>query len=148
MQLSKTTAWPYKLFKSLTPATKNIYKLTIFYQLKLDNTLKSNTFFASKFHRAYIDTTVSPRIPVWGSKTKVRRRNVAIKNIEVQGKMAAIDPKIEEILSPFRERVKIQGDIVREMKAAGKPDLDVKKAVQELKVRKKEVMNTLPMNNR
>lgn len=48
-------------------------------------------------------------------------------------------PNIEEILLPFRGRVKIQGDLVRELKAAGNPDFDVKKAVQELKARQKEL---------
>jgi glycyl-tRNA synthetase len=30
-----------------------------------------------------------------------------------------------------------QGDVVRDLKAAGAPELDVKKAVNELKIRKK-----------
>ncbi|XP_017764009.1 PREDICTED: glycine--tRNA ligase isoform X2 [Eufriesea mexicana] len=47
------------------------------------------------------------------------------------------DPKIEEILSPLRESVKEQGDYVRELKSNGAPELDIKKAVAELKVRKK-----------
>ncbi|KAK7866632.1 hypothetical protein R5R35_011539 [Gryllus longicercus] len=47
------------------------------------------------------------------------------------------DPKTEEILAPLRAAVKEQGDIVRNLKAAGAPDLDVKKAVAELKLRKK-----------
>ncbi|KAI4465245.1 glycyl-trna synthetase/dna polymerase subunit gamma-2 [Holotrichia oblita] len=41
------------------------------------------------------------------------------------------DPKLEEILAPLR------GDIVRKLKAEGAPDLDVKQAVAELKLRKK-----------
>jgi len=40
-------------------------------------------------------------------------------------------------LAPFRAKVKEQGDLVRAMKAEGKPELDVKKAVAELKTRKK-----------
>ena len=48
-----------------------------------------------------------------------------------------VDPKIEEILSPLRASVKEQGDYVRKLKADGAPELDVKKAVAELKLRKK-----------
>ncbi|CAG9767523.1 unnamed protein product [Ceutorhynchus assimilis] len=47
------------------------------------------------------------------------------------------DPQIEQILAPLRANVKEQGDLVRKLKADGAPDLDVKKAVAELKARKK-----------
>ncbi|XP_034935671.1 glycine--tRNA ligase isoform X2 [Chelonus insularis] len=47
------------------------------------------------------------------------------------------DPKIEEALAPLRASVKEQGDLVRKLKADGAPELDVKKAVAELKFRKK-----------
>lgn len=47
------------------------------------------------------------------------------------------DPKIEEVLSPLRASVKEQGDHVRQLKANGAPELDIKKAVAELKIRKK-----------
>ncbi|KAJ8946487.1 hypothetical protein NQ314_008881 [Rhamnusium bicolor] len=47
------------------------------------------------------------------------------------------DTKTEEILAPLRARVKEQGDLVRKLKTDGAPDLDVKKAVAELKTRKK-----------
>ncbi|XP_017784623.1 PREDICTED: glycine--tRNA ligase isoform X2 [Nicrophorus vespilloides] len=47
------------------------------------------------------------------------------------------DPQIEVILAPLRANVKEQGDLVRKLKADGAPDLDIKKAVAELKARKK-----------
>ncbi|XP_023178071.2 glycine--tRNA ligase [Drosophila hydei] len=47
------------------------------------------------------------------------------------------NPEIETQLAPLRERVQEQGNLVRELKAKGAPELDVKKAVAELKVRKK-----------
>lgn len=47
------------------------------------------------------------------------------------------DPKIEEILAPLRASVKEQGDLVRQLKTNNAPELDVKKAVAELKTRKK-----------
>jgi len=49
------------------------------------------------------------------------------------------DTKIEAALAPLREKVKEQGDLVRSLKASGAPELDVKKAVAELKVRKKHL---------
>ncbi|KAL7734977.1 hypothetical protein ACLKA6_011242 [Drosophila palustris] len=69
----------------------------------------------------------------WGSKKQKRR---------VQLRSAAADfimsnPEIEQQLAPFRERVQEQGNLVRELKAKGAAELDVKKAVAELKVRKK-----------
>ncbi|KPI95383.1 Glycyl-tRNA synthetase [Papilio xuthus] len=47
------------------------------------------------------------------------------------------DPKIEEILAPLRASVKSQGDLVRKLKEEKAPELDIKKAVAELKARKK-----------
>ncbi|XP_019870544.2 glycine--tRNA ligase [Aethina tumida] len=67
----------------------------------------------------------------WGSNKK--HRNVKL-NIYWD---TMADPKIEEILAPLRASVKEQGDLVRKLKADGAPDLDVKKAVAELKARKK-----------
>lgn len=47
------------------------------------------------------------------------------------------DSKNEEILAPLRLSVKEQGDLVRKLKQDGAPEIDVKKAVNELKARKK-----------
>ncbi|VVC92408.1 unnamed protein product [Leptidea sinapis] len=47
------------------------------------------------------------------------------------------DPKVEEILAPLRASVKEQGDIVRKLKVEKAPEIDIKKAVAELKTRKK-----------
>lgn len=46
-------------------------------------------------------------------------------------------PTMEEILAPFRQNVLEQGNLVRKLKADGAPEIDVKKAVNELKARKK-----------
>ena len=43
----------------------------------------------------------------------------------------------EKILAPLRELVKQQGDLVRSLKATGKSELEIKKAVSELKTKKK-----------
>ena len=43
----------------------------------------------------------------------------------------------DDVLEPLRMLVKEQGDIVKELKATGRPELEVKKAVAELKTRKK-----------
>ncbi|CAH1998824.1 unnamed protein product [Acanthoscelides obtectus] len=67
----------------------------------------------------------------WGKNKKHR-------NIKLQWYLDTMsDPKIEEVLAPLRASVKEQGDLVRKLKAEGAPDLDVKKAVAELKTRKK-----------
>uniref|UniRef100_A0A146P442 Glycine--tRNA ligase n=1 Tax=Fundulus heteroclitus TaxID=8078 RepID=A0A146P442_FUNHE len=47
------------------------------------------------------------------------------------------DGNIEAILAPLRQAVKEQGDLVRQMKQEGAPDVDVTKAVAELKARKR-----------
>uniref|UniRef100_A0A3B5LQZ0 Glycine--tRNA ligase n=1 Tax=Xiphophorus couchianus TaxID=32473 RepID=A0A3B5LQZ0_9TELE len=47
------------------------------------------------------------------------------------------DGNFEEILAPLRQAVKEQGDLVRKMKQEGAPDVDVTKAVAELKARKR-----------
>lgn len=48
-----------------------------------------------------------------------------------------MDPEVEQLLAPLRALVKEQGDKVRALKEAKAPELDVKKAVAELKVKKK-----------
>ncbi|OQR69021.1 glycine--tRNA ligase-like [Tropilaelaps mercedesae] len=65
----------------------------------------------------------------WGSK-KVRERKLQLFR-------ATMDPKLEEILAPLRISVKEQGDVVRKLKESGAPEVDIKKAVVELKARKK-----------
>eukprot|EP00092_Neocalanus_flemingeri_P108750 GFUD01139671.1.p1 GENE.GFUD01139671.1~~GFUD01139671.1.p1 ORF type:complete len:679 (-),score=192.95 GFUD01139671.1:183-2219(-) len=49
----------------------------------------------------------------------------------------ALSAESEVILAPLRLAVKEQGDLVRQLKADGKPEIEVKKAVAELKTRKK-----------
>uniref|UniRef100_A0A3B1JEI4 Glycine--tRNA ligase n=1 Tax=Astyanax mexicanus TaxID=7994 RepID=A0A3B1JEI4_ASTMX len=48
-----------------------------------------------------------------------------------------MDGNIEEILAPLRQAVKEQGELVRQMKSENAPDVDVTKAVAELKARKR-----------
>ncbi|XP_057331330.1 glycine--tRNA ligase [Microplitis mediator] len=66
----------------------------------------------------------------WGSKKKFRK-------VKLNFPLDMTDPKIEETLAPLRANVKEQGDLVRKLKSDGAPELDVKKAVAELKLRKK-----------
>ncbi|XP_067124992.1 glycine--tRNA ligase [Centruroides vittatus] len=47
------------------------------------------------------------------------------------------DPKSTQILKPLREAVKEMGDIVKQLKERNAPEIDIKKAVNELKARKK-----------
>ncbi|XP_050088159.1 glycine--tRNA ligase [Anopheles aquasalis] len=68
----------------------------------------------------------------WGSNKQHRDVKLRVQLLD-----AMADPKIEEQLAPLREAVKEQGDLVRKLKAEGAPEIDVKKAVNELKARKK-----------
>lgn len=75
--------------------------------------------------------TARKQKPVWG-KNKLHR------NIPIPLLLKTMaDPKIEAELAPLRASVKEQGDLIRSLKASGAPELDVKKAVAELKTRKK-----------
>ncbi|XP_059618658.1 glycine--tRNA ligase [Phlebotomus argentipes] len=68
----------------------------------------------------------------WGTK-KLNRKVKLHEQFLIQ--MA--DPAVETVLAPLRQSVKQQGDLVRQLKADGAPELDVKTAVAELKARKK-----------
>ena len=68
----------------------------------------------------------------WGSKTKGNKRKLQVVNYKM-----ALSPEAEALLLPLRALVKEQGDLVRKMKEDKCPELDVKKAVAELKTRKK-----------
>ena len=68
----------------------------------------------------------------WGSKSKVSKRKLKFINVNM-----ALPPEAEAVLAPLRALVKEQGDLVRQMKAENAPEIDVKKAVSELKNRKK-----------
>lgn len=50
-----------------------------------------------------------------------------------------MDPEVEALLAPMRALVKEQGDLVRKLKAEKANDMDVKKAVVELKALKKNL---------
>lgn len=50
-----------------------------------------------------------------------------------------MDQESEEILAPLRALVKEQGDLIRDLKAQGGAELTIKKAVAELKARKKKL---------
>jgi len=50
-----------------------------------------------------------------------------------------MDDQIEKQLAPLRNKVKEQGDKVREMKASGQPEIDIKAEVLKLKARRKEL---------
>lgn len=67
----------------------------------------------------------------WGSKKQHRQVQLKLFLVNMN------DPKIEAILKPFRVSVAEQGAIVRQLKENGAPEIDIKRAVAELKVRKK-----------
>ncbi|XP_059080219.1 glycine--tRNA ligase-like isoform X1 [Tigriopus californicus] len=71
----------------------------------------------------------------WGHK-KFQPHQRASKVVSLR-EWLAMDPEVEALLAPLRALVKEQGDVVRELKTQKAPEMDVKKAVAELKVRKK-----------
>lgn len=96
----------------------------------------SGVYITHNIHAIFIPNRKLHQTPVlfssaWGSKKKHRKVRLQV-SLDTMA-----DPKIEEILAPLRASVKEQGDLVRNLKANGAPELDVKKAVAELKIRKK-----------
>nr|XP_023015051.1 glycine--tRNA ligase [Leptinotarsa decemlineata] len=79
---------------------------------------------------------ITPFLDQWGKNKK--HRNVKL-NIYFD---TMVDPYIEKTLAPLRASVKEQGDLVRQLKSDGAPVLDVKKAVLELRARKKVLEDT------
>lgn len=82
-------------------------------------------------NRIYFNTSCAVTSPLsvnWGSK---KRRTFQVPNF------AMSDPQVEEILAPMRAAVKEQGDLIRQLKASGTNEIDVKKAVNQLKAHKK-----------
>ncbi|XP_011188345.1 glycine--tRNA ligase isoform X1 [Zeugodacus cucurbitae] len=66
----------------------------------------------------------------WG--TKKNKRKVRLRFTDIMS-----NPEIEAKLAPLRAAVLEQGNLVRELKVKGAPEIDVKRAVAELKARKK-----------
>ncbi|CAG0915327.1 unnamed protein product [Notodromas monacha] len=64
---------------------------------------------------------------------------------------AVLPPELEALVTPFRAKVKEQGDKIRELKANGAPALDIAEAVTELKHRRKlledKVMELTPSSS-
>ncbi|XP_018597283.1 glycine--tRNA ligase [Scleropages formosus] len=69
-------------------------------------------------------------------KTKEEEEKLSLRLLPPQqgGKM---DGNVEEVLAPLRLAVKEQGDLVRRLKEENAPEVDVGKAVAELKARKR-----------
>jgi len=70
------------------------------------------------------------------SKHPVKFSKKGKKIVDISWTMA-LSADSEALLTPLRLAVKEQGDLVRDLKSKGAPDIDVKKAVAELKTRKK-----------
>ena len=119
-------------FYPLTQIVKTIYSDTLQFHIG-----KSAYFSSSIQSNCSSDPTSKP---TWGSKNKVSKRSIQLRNYDVsEGKMASLDPKIEELLQPFREKVKIEGDRVRQLKADKAAAGEIALAVQALKAKKKEL---------
>ncbi|XP_072179026.1 glycine--tRNA ligase-like [Diadema setosum] len=79
----------------------------------------------------------------WGSRKSAGKVESLINRLQDHEKLREMaansqgEMDIDAILAPLRAAVKEQGDLVRQMKADGIPDHDIKRAVVELKARKK-----------
>ncbi|KAM9332265.1 glycine--tRNA ligase-like [Pholidichthys leucotaenia] len=78
-----------------------------------------------------------PRNRPFSTSVSLCRKNRKERLWLQMSKEQTMDGNVEEILAPLRLAVKEQGDLVRQMKQDGAPDVDVTKAVAELKARKK-----------
>ncbi|XP_069119560.1 glycine--tRNA ligase-like [Argopecten irradians] len=81
------------------------------------------TFFSSSVHLTESSTS-------WGSKKTKAYNQLLRREVDMS------DPEIEAQLAPLRAAVKEQGDLVRKLKSEKAPDVDIQKAVAELKHRK------------
>ncbi|KAG0720964.1 Glycine--tRNA ligase [Chionoecetes opilio] len=74
----------------------------------------------------------------WGAK-----KHAATRQIKLHAALLTMDAEMERQLAPLRASCKEQGDLVRKLKADGAPEVDVKREVQQLKARKKELEDTI-----
>jgi len=82
------------------------------------------------FSRSLSSTPLRRKLPSnWYSKKERKLINIRLE--------MALSPESEKLLAPLRESVKEQGDLVRKLKADKAPEIEVKRAVAELKTRKK-----------
>ena len=130
-----TTALPYRKVNYLTQILRSLNKTPIF-QKQLEQVQYLSPILNLCCRRVANTSTNF----TWGSKNKVDKRNIRVKNLGIsEGKMAALDPAVEALLAPFRAKVKIAGDNVRQLKSDGAPTGEIALAVQDLKAKKKEL---------
>ncbi|XP_040074995.1 glycine--tRNA ligase [Ixodes scapularis] len=80
--------------------------------------------------RTFSTCHVCCKLPAnWGNKKVRLHKLTAVRKMT--------KPEDDQVLEPLRSSVKEQGDLVRKLKEMGAPELDIKKAVNELKARKK-----------
>uniref|UniRef100_A0A1A9WSS9 Glycine--tRNA ligase n=1 Tax=Glossina brevipalpis TaxID=37001 RepID=A0A1A9WSS9_9MUSC len=75
-------------------------------------------------------TKVQPIVLNWGTKKINRKVRLHLKDLMT-------NPEVEIQLAPLRALVLEQGNLVRELKSNGASEIDIKRAVAELKLRKK-----------
>ncbi|XP_032511959.2 glycine--tRNA ligase [Danaus plexippus] len=97
------------------------------------NLVYKGSLFSKNFTPILTQIKFSHNNPHWGSNKLHRKIKIPSPLYDI----IMADPKIEEILAPLRSSVKEQGDLVRKLKQEKAPEIDIKKAVAELKARKK-----------
>ena len=91
-------------------------------------------YFISLCRRVVLERTKPQLRALSSSGPPVKFSKKGRKVVDIPSETMALSAESEALLAPLRQSVKEQGDLVRSMKAEGAPELDVKKAVAELKV--------------
>ncbi|XP_063965067.1 glycine--tRNA ligase-like [Lytechinus pictus] len=99
--------------------------------------------FSRGFSPKHFELCAASCYPSLSSRNSSRKAESLVDRLKDIKKSAAMagqvdgEVDIETVLAPLRASVKEQGDLVRKMKEGGTPDHDIKRAVVELKARKK-----------
>ena len=94
-------------------------------------------YFISLCRRVVLERTKPQLRTLSSSRVPVKFSKKGRKVVDIPSDNMALSAESEALLAPMRQSVKEQGDLVRQLKADKATEIEVKKAVAELKARKK-----------
>ena len=94
-------------------------------------------YFISLCRRVVLERTKPQLRSLSSSRAPVKFSKKGRKVADIPSEIMALSAESEALLAPLRQSVKEQGDLVRQLKADKATEIEVKKAVAELKARKK-----------
>ena len=94
-------------------------------------------YFISLCRRVVLERTKPQLRTLSSSRVPVKFSKKGRKVVDIPSDSMALSAESEALLAPMRQSVKEQGDLVRQLKADKATEIEVKKAVAELKARKK-----------